>query len=164
MAISSGDGSALLGLLSLGKVTVRLPDPTIDIPGEGRETAVRLSSFSSVGPSYDQRTKPDLACPGGGIASARAGVVSSTAAACGASSLVVMSGTSMATPCCAGAAALVRQYLREGRHLEENVSLNPSAALVKAVMLGGGQTLYTQVSLFLAIIEPIGIVTGIIYY
>ncbi len=145
--ISSANGNALRQLLALGEVIVRLPDPTLDIPGEGRETSSRLSSFSSIGPTFDQRIKPDLACPGGGILSARAGAGSAEATTCSASSLLVMSGTSMATPCCAGAAALVRQYLREGRQVGGGGAgvVNPSAALVKAIMLGGAQPLYVQV-------------------
>jgi hypothetical protein len=41
-------------------------------------------------------------------------------------------GTSMATPLAAGAAALVREYLRKVQNFS-----NPSAALVKAVMIAG---------------------------
>jgi hypothetical protein len=60
-------------------------------------------------------------------------------------SVILMSGTSMATPTCAGAAAIVRQYFREGYHISgsKNVSagINASAALMKAAMIHGGRPL-----------------------
>jgi len=91
--------------------------------------------FSSRGPTDDGRIKPDIVAPGQGVWSAASdGVVSS--GNCG---LVPMSGTSMATPTAAGLAALVRQYLEEGRAPDgvprPERGLEPSAALVKAVLV-----------------------------
>eukprot|EP00960_Hanusia_phi_P034153 750879-Hanusia_phi.AAC.1 len=61
-----------------------------------------------------------------------------------------MSGTSMATPTCAGASALVRQYFREGFLASgaRNVSagIAPSASLVKAIMVHAGQPMWFQES------------------
>ncbi len=58
----------------------------------------QLASFSSTGPTNDNRTKPDVSAPGVGVYCA------STA---GLSSYFSVSGTSLATPLTAGSAALV---------------------------------------------------------
>jgi hypothetical protein len=54
----------------------------------------------------------------------------------------------MAAPACAASAALVRQYFEEGFHVtgRQNLeaSLNPSAALVKAVMINGARPVRSQ--------------------
>jgi hypothetical protein len=54
----------------------------------------------------------------------------------------------MATPTCAGAAALVRQYYKEGWHAAgvQNTTrgLEPSAALVKATMIHSGKKMKYQ--------------------
>ncbi|MEE8227986.1 MAG: S8 family serine peptidase, partial [Kiloniellales bacterium] len=58
---------------------------------------VYLASFSSRGPTLDERIKPDIAAPGVRITAARAGTVDQ---------YVTFSGTSMATPYTSGAIAL----------------------------------------------------------
>ncbi len=90
------------------------------------------ASFSSRGPTDDGRIKPDLAAPGTYIVSAKSSV--------GGSSCTELyepngnysycSGTSMAAPIAAGAAALVREHYT-------NLGINPSAALVKATLING---------------------------
>lgn len=95
-----------------------------------------MSGFSSRGPTQDRRSKPDLTAQG-------ASIVSASRTACGTTS---MSGTSMATPTAAGLAALVRDYLARGYYPggtanAGNAISNPSAALIKAIMITGARSI-----------------------
>jgi subtilisin family serine protease len=119
--------------------------------GQVPTTLDDVASYSSRGPTGDGRLKPDLLAPGTEIISASA-LSDGTTASC---SLRPMTGTSMATPIVAGAAALVRQYLREGfypggvRNLDGNRNFagafnsarTASAALVKAMLIQSAQLL-----------------------
>lgn len=94
-----------------------------------------IAAFSSRGPCEDNRRKPDVLAPGTFILSTRSSQIASNNFAWGAFPLakrhyMYMGGTSMATPLVAGCAALVRQYLREKQD-----RINPSAALVKAILI-----------------------------
>lgn len=95
-----------------------------------------VATFSSRGPTSDGRIKPDVVAPGHSVVSA------ASLEPCAA---VRMSGTSMATPVCAGTLALVRQYFREGfyptgaRNAADGFT--PTGALLKAVMVHSGQRL-----------------------
>ena len=106
---------------------------TVSLP---RYVHENIASFSSFGPTIDGRIKPDLVAPGDRIASA--GVVRNNRSSC---PTVVISGTSMATPHVAGAAALVRQYFMDGfyptgRAVASN-AFTPTGPLIKAVMING---------------------------
>eukprot|EP00550_Attheya_septentrionalis_P010360 CAMPEP_0198281524 /NCGR_PEP_ID=MMETSP1449-20131203/1441_1 /TAXON_ID=420275 /ORGANISM="Attheya septentrionalis, Strain CCMP2084" /LENGTH=917 /DNA_ID=CAMNT_0043977325 /DNA_START=91 /DNA_END=2844 /DNA_ORIENTATION=+ len=110
-----------------------------------------IASFSSRGPTDDGRTKPEIVAPGKSILSA--GANPNVIGECdtghipipGTSSEGVMSmqGTSMATPIAAGHAALIRQYFEDGFYptgkQEASNSMDPSGALVKAVLINGAQ-------------------------
>ena len=85
-----------------------------------------VSNFSSRGPTQDGRIKPDVMAPGAMITSAK---TQST------NGYVDMQGTSMATPQVTGIAGLVREYFKDG--IYESGPLNPSAALVKAMLING---------------------------
>ena len=104
-----------------------------------------MAAFSSRGPCMDGRVKPDIVAPGTDIVSCRsrapgAGVLWGTGEGilgnAASNHYVFCGGTSMSSPLCAGAAALARQYLVEARGFA-----NPSAALVKALMLAGARSL-----------------------
>ena len=93
---------------------------------------------SSCGPMRDGRIKPDICAPGTYIVSTLSSQVSSANLGWGPfqgnSNYTYMGGTSMATPLVAGAAALVRQWLVERRGYAFRP---PTAALMKAILLGG---------------------------
>ena len=99
-----------------------------------------LSFFSGRGPTMDLRVKPDVVVPGEWIVSARSsGDPSSIGCITCRDSLLPLFGTSMATAIAAGTAALVRQYFTDGFYPNGTknaaASMQPSAALVKAVMI-----------------------------
>lgn len=81
------------------------------IDDDGTDGAdVDVSGFSSRGPAFDGRLKPDLVAPGDSVISA-ASLATPSPDHCFASRL---SGTSMATPVLSGTAGLVQQYFQEG--------------------------------------------------
>ncbi len=88
-----------------------------------------MAAFSSRGPTFDRRTKPDIVAQGEAL-------VSPSISACGTRST---SGTSFSSPTAAGFAALVREYLQRGFYPlgieDDNFAIsNPSAALIRAIM------------------------------
>lgn len=97
-----------------------------------------MAPFSSNGPTYDNRIKPDVVAPGMFIYSASAG----NPGGGGSCQYKDSAGTSMATPAVAGNAALVRQYFTEGFYPSGEKSrgdaFNPMGALVKAVLINSG--------------------------
>lgn len=103
----------------------------------GSTGANERANYSSEGPCRDGRLKPDLVAPGDSIISA-SGDSSHSTNNC---SNKIKSGTSMATPTAAGAATLLRQYLREGYYPTGAAlpgdSILPSAALMKAMLING---------------------------
>lgn len=103
----------------------------VDIDGStqiqgGNPTIGALSTFSSLGPSRDGRTKPDLTAPGEVIVAALSGDVTIGPGGRPRSNIILgglhqkMQGTSMATPHVAGAVALM---------LQRNPSLNYSEVI-----------------------------------
>ena len=87
-------------------------------------------STGGLGPTFDNRRKPEIYAPGSGTISSQAGTTCTTFS-CG--------GSSMATPAIAAAGALVRQYYTEGWYpsgtKRPDNSFVPSGALLKATLL-----------------------------
>ncbi len=109
-------------------------DSMIDNPDD-------IVAFSSRGPCTTGRRKPDVVAPGTFILSARSSKIANNNFAWAAfppakQDYMFMGGTSMATPLVAGAAVLVRQYLRTTAG-----HTNPSAALIKATIIHSAQYL-----------------------
>ena len=112
--------------------TLRNPENAKNLVAVGNGdngSAANSKCGGGVGPTADGRQKPDLFTPG-------CSIVSSSTSGCGTTSLT---GTSMACPGAAGAAALVRQYFTEGYYpsgaATPSNALVPTNALMKAVLL-----------------------------
>jgi len=94
------------------------------------------AALSSRGPTDSDGVKPDVLAPGTAILAARAAEAPDRSYwksyPAFDNHYGFMNGTSMATPVASGAAAVVRQYLREERKVA-----NPSSALLRAVLIAG---------------------------
>lgn len=101
-------------------------------PEEENGDPTRTPAFSGHGPCRDGRTKPDIAAPG-------VGVLSTCRQSAGGDAYAYMSGTSMACPLAAGAVALIRQGLVERWGFADEDGRRPTAALMKAVIMGGAK-------------------------
>ncbi len=100
-----------------------------------------IAAFSGRGPTRDHRIKPDVVSPGCTILSAKSSLIgpNSTWGNSPAPSLYMFdAGTSMATPLVAGCAAVVRESFRV------RCSVQPTAALVKAMLVNGAVSLQGQ--------------------
>lgn len=119
----------------------------------------QAAEFSSRGPTYDGRIKPDIMSVGQNVISASSdGDPESRQCNPGtpsefpdAPTLETRAGTSMAAPVVAGGAALVREYLLEGYYPSgrPNVthSMAPKAALLKAMLLNGAVEMTGEIDL-----------------
>jgi hypothetical protein len=107
-----------------------------------------MASFSSVGPTSDNRMKPDISAPGFWIVSAAGRSSSSDGDGDGDgdgchSALKVLRGTSMATPVVSASAVKVQRMYLDGA--VGGVPFTPSGALIKATLIQSAQQLYTVV-------------------
>ena len=99
-----------------------------------------MMSGSSRGPTDDGRIKPDVVAPGGYVRSCRAQEAGDTGSATWSNQYYLeYTGTSMATPNAAGAAALIREYL-----VEIALRPEPQGALIKALLILGAEDMGTR--------------------
>jgi subtilisin family serine protease len=94
------------------------------------DNANGMAAFSGRGPTLSNRLKPDIVAPGTNIVSARNESIGNGWGVYDQYYLYA-GGTSMASPLVAGGAAIVREYF------ERQFAHQPSAALVKAVLING---------------------------
>lgn len=94
-----------------------------------------IAAFSGRGPTLSNRLKPDIVAPGTNIVSARNESNQSGNWGPFDNFYMYAGGTSMAAPQVAGGAAIVREYF------QRQFDHNPSAALVKAVLINGARDL-----------------------
>ncbi len=128
---NEGSGAMTIGNPSLGKNVL-----TIGATNNSTQCNT-IASFSSRGPSQDNRIKPTICAPGN-----TPGILSANGA--GACTYQTMQGTSMATPSANGALVLVRQYFHKGWYPNGRPrtadSLDPSAALMRAATICSGDS------------------------
>lgn len=159
-----GDGThAHAGFATVQKNILKRFCCSSDFAGPyGGVTEDALASWSSQGPAEDGRVKPDVVAPGAQIVSARGQNTGNRnspnarfeQAHCGFNnSLTPKSGTSMATPLVAGAAALVREYFETGHYCTGHIAMtvedpesadcgfSPSGALLKACIIHSAKAL-----------------------
>ncbi|KAF2149662.1 subtilisin [Myriangium duriaei CBS 260.36] len=110
----------------------------LQINTDRQNDPTQIAYYSSRGPTAEQRIKPDVVAPGTTILSARS-TKAPPFTKYGVSPdpyWTFNTGTSMATPLVAGCAAALRQYLGT-----IGIS-NPSAALLKALLINGAYALH----------------------
>ncbi len=101
--------------------------------GPESQDSASPAALSSRGPTADGRIKPDLLAPGTSVISARSALSSGNFLPN--DKYTRMQGTSMAAAVGGGAAVLLREYFQEEEHLQ------PSAALLRAVLVNGARPL-----------------------
>lgn len=90
---------------------------------------LKRADFSSKGTGNLGIMKPDVMCPGTSVVSTKS-VVNGTY---NHKELTIKLGTSMATPACAGAAAIVYQYFQDGRYRKKPMKI--SSALARSFII-----------------------------
>ena len=122
----------------------------VGVAGSNQFPQDTMASYSSWGPAFDGRIKPDITTPGTNVYSANAEPEGSTLETC---ALRPSSGTSMATPAAAASAALIRQYFQDpsfwaatcnkSYEICTTGSFSPSGYLLKALLLHSGVGIIT---------------------
>ncbi|CAM9580899.1 unnamed protein product [Chrysoparadoxa australica] len=128
--------------------------PSRGLEGFSVDSTDQVAFFSSRGPTFDGRLKPELVAPGFFVFSAEAAFESQQGAETCA--VTANAGTSMATPLTSGAAAIARQYFKGGTHAANlNASglcgnaayttqcsaMTPSGVVLKAVLINSAGAL-----------------------
>ena len=141
-----GNGAGSVSLESQAKNVVSVGGSETTL---GSNNINNVAFFSSKGPSFDGRIKPEIVSPGASILSANSNA--GNGATC---QTVSMQGTSMASPAAAGTALLIRQYFMDNNHqfwtkycktsYSMCQSFSPSGVLIKAALIHSG----TQMAIY----------------
>ena len=114
------------------------PAPNVTLNRNITDAIDSMSFFSSQGPTFDGRIKPDVVGPGEIVVTSHA-----LAFANFRSGLVSFGGTSFSTPAVAGIALLIRQYFMGGYYpsgtKRSNNSFTPSGSLLKAMIVNSAR-------------------------
>ena len=133
---NDGPGTGTVGAPSTAKNTLTVGNHQNRYSG----APDTMMSGSSRGPTDDGRIKPDVVAPGGYVRSCRAQEAGDTGGATWSNQYYLeYTGTSMATPNAAGAAALIREYL-----VEIALRPEPQGALIKALLILGAEDIGTR--------------------
>ena len=128
--------------LTVGAISIRDPDHDYVLD------EMEVTWFSGLGPTIDERIKPDVVAAGGCVLSAFAagGDPTSREESCG---VISKMGTSMSTPVVAGIALLIRQYFMDEQFWAticnklyetcQGGSFTPSGYLLKAMIIHSGK-------------------------
>lgn len=150
--IAKSIGEALIASVTASSSSVTMYGPIEVLDAQSNEN--NLSSFSSRGPTFGSRLKPDVLAPGELVTSVNSDgdILSNQCPSSLSDALISMQGTSMATPAATGVLALVRQYFMEGYYPTGTPtflnSFIPSAALLKAVMIHSAVSVAGQVAYY----------------
>jgi len=117
--------STIKNAIAVGAIETNTPD--------------NVAFFSSRGPCYDGRFKPDIVAPGYVLVSAKASGHKDVETC----DVMSKAGTSMATPAAAASCALIRQYFRDRKFWASScrkayhncAPFTPSGVLIKAILL-----------------------------
>ena len=138
---AAGNGGAYCPApISIGTPAIAKSPVAAGSVGHGSSAGVP-SWFSSPGPVFDGRLKPDVAAEGESVVSAAsdANPFSNNCSSCS------LDGTSMSAPITAGLAALVREYYTAGYYAtgarNSGSGFTPTGALLKATLLDGAVAL-----------------------
>lgn len=148
--VSYADGSAIKAAAALGAVSATLPFKPVAFPEDPR----LLASFSSKGPTWEFRIKPDLTAVGANIYTATQSI-DDKGLSYSKDGYTTIDGTSFSAPIVAGAAAVLRAA-RPGLTVDQYSSLlingatplfNNGGAVLERVQRTGAGTLNLESSL-----------------
>jgi len=162
----SGSGSTAKNTIVAGATEGSTPLGTLDDVDRDGLGGENVAVYSSHGPTWDFRFKPDIVAPGNVVTSAELDPIETDEITIDTMQQILLSrtdppnnncdtefaqGTSIASPTVAGAAALVRQYFFDGYYPSGTRNgfdaFVPSGALVKAIIINSGRDLTARDSL-----------------
>lgn len=138
---NSGPGSGTLTSEANSKNALVVGSSQVPRPAFGPDAryADQIADSSSCGPAGDGRIKPELLAPGSAVISACSSLVTSNYSAN--TAYTRLGGSSMAAAVTGGALAVLREELKTYKNMS-----NPSAALMKALLVNGARPTTSNIS------------------